>query len=103
MKLASSFGRPSGTERNLLARNVGNCHFFAKIDFGIIQCTPLRISTTLDTRQSPTIEVVNRPLRATLALPSVPLGNSQFHARRFSCLLSSPRRIPEKPRAPGPP
>jgi len=31
--------------------------FFAKADFGIMQCTPLRTSTTWLTRQSPIIEV----------------------------------------------
>ena len=32
-------------------------YFFVKMDFGIMQCTPLRMSTTCDTRQSPIIEV----------------------------------------------
>jgi hypothetical protein len=41
-------------ERNLSGRN---CYCFVKIDLGIMQCTPLRISTTCETRQSPTIEV----------------------------------------------
>ena len=29
---------------------------FVKMDFGIMQCTPLRTSTTCETRQSPAIE-----------------------------------------------
>jgi len=33
------------------------CYHFEKIDLGIMQCTPFRISTTCETRQSPTIEV----------------------------------------------
>src|SRR6185436_13220260 len=32
-------------------------YFLAKIDFGTMQCTPLRMSTTWLTRQSPTIDV----------------------------------------------
>ncbi len=36
-----------------LAQDLGK---LVKIDFGIMQCTPLRTSTTCDTRQSPTME-----------------------------------------------
>jgi len=37
-------------------------YFFVKTDFGTMQCTPLRMSTTIETRQSPTIEAaIHRP------------------------------------------
>jgi hypothetical protein len=43
--------------RNSRQSHLGNRYFFVKIDLGIMQCTPLRISTTWETRQSPTIDV----------------------------------------------
>lgn len=40
-------GTERGTERNLRADDqVEDRYFFVKIDLGIMQCTPLRISTT---------------------------------------------------------
>jgi hypothetical protein len=58
----------SSPESNITNRTTGpyeisrersgkNCYRCLKIDLGIMQCTPLRISTTCETRQSPTIEV----------------------------------------------
>ena len=43
-------------ERDGESAPAGHRYFLAKIDFGIMQCTPLRTSTTWVTRQSPTIE-----------------------------------------------
>src|SRR5947207_9284112 len=46
--------RPGEEERQRAARAL--TYFFVNTDFGIMQCTPLRTSTTCETRQSPTIE-----------------------------------------------
>ena len=44
----------SGATNRRTART--ETYFFVKTDFGIMQCTPLRTSTTCETRQSPTME-----------------------------------------------
>jgi len=44
----------SGAAKRRTARPL--TYFFVNTDFGIMQCTPLRTSTTCETRQSPTIE-----------------------------------------------
>ena len=49
-------GRQRERERDGESAPAGHRYFLAKIDFGIMQCTPLRTSTTWVTRQSPTIE-----------------------------------------------
>ena len=50
-------GRHEHERERGCARAVKHGYFLTKIDFGTMQCTPLRISTTWLTRQSPTIDV----------------------------------------------
>jgi len=50
--------RPGGPERDRESEDLEERYdFFVKADFGIMQCTPFRTSTTWLTRQSPIIDV----------------------------------------------
>ena len=55
LRAAAGPGATQARERQ--DEHSGHMHYFlVKIDFGIMQCTPLRTSTTCETRQSPTID-----------------------------------------------